>query len=78
MTGIWERESTEAWDYSCFEEMEGWSVVAHKVGTAGTLDTYAIAYENHNRETDEWSLKPTNQVFTGLNARDEIYEYVGL
>ena len=78
MTWEWERESTEAWDYSCFENREGWTVVAHKVGTAGTLDTYTVARECHDLDTDEWYLNPTNQIFTGLNAREEIYEYLGL
>lgn len=78
-TGIWERDSHDAWDYSCFEEMEGWTVVAHKVGTAGSMDTYTLARESHNRETDEWSVTPIGDgVFTGVNAREEIYDFLGL
>ena len=79
MTWEWERESTEAWDYSRFEDREGWTVVAHKIGTAGTMDTYCIARECHDCDTDEWCVSPIGETrFTGVNAREEIYDYLGL
>lgn len=74
----WERDSIDAWNYEHTDLEESWTIVAHKVGTAGTLDTYAVAYECRNNETGEWSLIPTHQVFIGTNAKNEIYEYIGL
>lgn len=74
----WTRDSTEAWNYERFENIETWTVIAHKDGCAGTLDEYAIAYEHYDNDTGEWSITPTHQIFTGEDAREEIYEYVGL
>ena len=77
----WQRDSISAWGYelSRMGQFEQWTIVAHKVGTAGNMDTYSLGREYHNLETDDWEIEPNpNYVFTGTNARDEIYEFVGL
>ena len=75
----WERDSINAWGYSRGSQYESWEVVAHKLGTAGNMDTYCLGREYHNLMTDDWEVEVNlNCIFTGINAREEIYEFVGL
>ena len=75
----WERDSINAWGYSRGSQYESWEIVAHKLGTAGNMDTYSLGREYHNLLTDDWEVEVNlNCVFTGINAREEIYEFVGL
>lgn len=75
----WERDSINAWDYLRGSQYESWEIVAHKLGTAGNMDTYSLGREYHNLETDDWEVEVyPNYIVTGINAREEIYEFVGL
>ena len=75
----WERDSINAWGYSRGSQYESWEIVVHKLGTAGNMDTYSLGREYHNLETNDWEVEVNpNCIFTGINAREEIYEFVGL
>ena len=76
----WERDSINSWNYelSRMGQFEKWQIIAHKVGTAGNMDTYSLATQVHDLRTNEWEINPINSKFTGINAREEIYEFVGL
>ena len=77
----WKRDSIKAWNFelSRMGQFEQWDVIAHKVGTAGNMDTYCIAKQVHYMKSGDWEIEPNpNYVFTGTNARDEIYEFLGL
>ena len=77
----WERDSINAWGYSRGSQYESWEIIVHKLGTAGNMDTYSLGREYHNlmTETDDWEVEVNlNCIFTGINAREEIYEFVGL
>ena len=75
----WKKDSINAWGYSRGTQYESWEIVVHKLGTAGNMDTYSIAREYHNLETDDWEVEVNlNCIFTGVDARDKIYEFVGL
>ena len=77
----WQRDSISACNYelSRMGQFEQWTVVAHKVGTAGNMDTYALAKQVHYLKTDDWEIEPNpNYMFTGTNAREKIYESIGL
>ena len=77
----WKRDSTNAWNFelSRMGQFEQWKVIAHKVGTAGNMDTYCLATQVHDLRTNDWEIEPNlNCVFTGVDARDKIYEFVGL
>ena len=75
----WERDSITAWGYSRGSQYESWEIVAHKLGTAGNMDTYSLGREYHNLLTDDWEVEVNlNCIFTGINAREEIYEFVDL
>ena len=75
----WERDSVNAWGYSRGSQYESWEIVAHKLGTAGNMDRYSLGREYHNLETDEWeAVVNPNYLITGINAREQIYESIGL
>ena len=49
------------------------------MGMAGNLEKYSLGREYHNLETDDWEVEVNpNYVKTGINAREQIYESVGL
>ena len=74
----WERDSITAWGYSRGSQYESWEIIAHKMGTAGNMDTYSLGREYHDLMTNDWKVEVNlNCVFTGINAREEIYEFVG-
>ena len=75
----WERDSINAWGYSRGSQYESWEIIAHKKGTAGNMDTYSLGREYHNLSNDDdWEVEVNeNYIFTGINAREEIYEFVG-
>ena len=76
---LWVRDSINAWGYSRGSQYESWEIIAHKLGTAGNMDTYCLGREYHNLMTDDWEVEVNlNCIFTGINAREEIYEFVGL
>ena len=74
----WERDSITAWGYSRGSQYESWEIIAHKMGTAGNMDTYSLGRQYHNLMTNDWEVEVNlNCVFKGINAREEIYEFVG-
>lgn len=76
----WKRDSISAWNYelSRMGQFESWQIIAKKIGTAGNMDTYCLAKQVHDLKSDSWEIIPMNSKFTGINAREEIYEFVGL
>ena len=75
----WERDSFNACGYSRGSQYESWEVVVHKIGTAGNLEKYSLGREYHNLENGEWEINLNlNYVKTGINAREQIYESIGL
>ena len=77
----WKRDSINAWGYelSRMGQFEQWKIIAHKVGTAGNMDTYCLATQVHDLRTNDWEINPNpNYIFTGVNAREEVYEFAGL
>ena len=75
----WERDSVNAWGYSRSSQYESWEVVVHKMGTAGHMDTYSLGREYHNMDSDNWEVVVNpNYLITGINAREQIYESIGL
>ena len=75
----WERDSVNAWGYSRSSQYESWEVVVHKMGTAGNMDTYSLGREYHNMDSDNWEVVVNpNYLITGINAREQIYESIGL
>ena len=75
----WERDSINAWGYSRGSQYESWEVVVHKMGTTGNIDTYSLGREYHNMNSDDWEVVVNpNYLVTGINAREQIYESIGL
>lgn len=77
----WQRDSISAWNYelSRMGQFEQWTIIAHKIGTAGNMDKYCLAKAVHYLHNDGWVIEPNqNYIFTGTNAREEVYEFVGL
>jgi hypothetical protein len=65
----------DAWSYSRDGDCESWCVLAHKEGTAGTLDTWLIAIECRDCQTGEVTLEPTDSVWVGSYSYADAYEY---
>ena len=77
----WERDSINAWNYelSRMGQFEQWTIIAHKVGTGGNMDTYCLGKQVHYLKNNDWKIEPnSNYIFTGVNAREEVYEFAGL
>ena len=75
----WERDSFNTWGYSHGSQYESWEIVVHKTGTAGNMDTYSLGREYHNLDNGDWEVEVNpNYIKTGINAREQIYESVGL
>lgn len=73
----WSRESVEAYGYSNFEGSEGWTILASKNGTAGTLYTVCLARQVIEPDGEEYIFPEDDYQFVGVDAYERAAECYG-